>query len=76
MSNEKTYTISLKYSEICELQLALLYHIDNVLIPYYEETAKHSDYIPTQAIKARIDKLQRILEYLNMIVGPCDKDCL
>lgn len=69
MGNEKSYNINLKHSEVRELQKALLYHLDNVLIPYYEETAKHQDYIPTQEIRGIIDRLTRILKKLNMEAG-------
>ena len=69
MSNEKQYTISLKHSEIRELQLALLYHIDVILIPFYENLTKEQDYTPTQEVKHRIEVLQKILEYLNRTAG-------
>ena len=70
MLHEQTYTVSLSHSEMRDVQLALLYQIDNVLIPYYEETAKHQDYIPTQELKKQIERLQRVLTYLNEVAGP------
>ena len=69
MGKEKRYTVTFKHSEVRELQLALMYHLDNVLIPLYEEKAKHWDNYPTQVIKKRIELLQRVLHELNNAAG-------
>jgi len=70
MSMEKSYNLVLKESELRELQLALLYHTDTVMIPYLEKIARERDYYPTQDLRKRIEILQRILERLNNQAGP------
>ena len=67
---EKSYNLVLKESELRELQLALLYHTDTVMIPYLEKIARERDYYPTQDVKKRIEILQRILDKLNREAGP------
>ena len=70
LGNENAYTVTLKHSEMREVQLALLYHLDNVLIPHFEEVIKHSDYVPSQDIQKRISTLQKVLTYFNKEAGP------
>lgn len=70
MSNEKRYYLELKESEVRELQLALLYQTDVVMIPYLEEIARKRDYYPTMDLRKRIKTLQSILERLNKDAGP------
>ena len=69
MANERNYELVLKESEVRELQLALMYHIDTVMIPYLEKVSRQQDYIPTQEVKKRIQRLQGILEELNQKAG-------
>jgi len=67
--NEQKYQIVLKESQVRELQQALLYHIDSVMIPFVEQVAKEQDYVPTQDLKKRVFTLQTVLEELNKIAG-------
>lgn len=68
--NEKRYYLSLKESELRELQLALMYHIDSVMIPYLEKIARERDYHPTMDLRKRIETLQRVMDQLNREAGP------
>ena len=70
MASEKNYVISLRHSQVRELQLALMYHIDTVMIPYLEKCERERDYVPTQGLKKRIQVLKRILTDLNYQAGP------
>lgn len=69
MVNENLHTVTLKHSDMREVQLALLYHLDNVLIPYYEQISKERDYYPTMEVRKRIESLQRTLKYFNDVAG-------
>lgn len=67
--NEKKYTITLKNSQVRELQQALMYHIDSVMIPFLDQVAKEKDYVPTENLKQRIYCLQTVLMELNRVAG-------
>ena len=70
MANEKCYNVVLKHSQVRELQQALLYHVDCVMVPYLDRIAKQQDYDPTDLIRHKITVLQGILDDLNRQAGP------
>ena len=72
--NERVYSFSFKKSEVRELQRALLYHIDCVMIPFLEEKSKEQDYTPTMEVRQKIEILQRVLDDLNDAVGIFKED--
>jgi len=69
MKNEKICSLNIKLSEARELQSALMYHIDTIMIPYYEKIARERDYYPTENLGKRIEVLQKILEEINSQIG-------
>ena len=69
MKNEKLCSLNLKVSEAREVQRALLYHIDSVMIPYYEKIARERDYYPTEDLGKRIEILQKVLSEINSKIG-------
>ena len=69
MANENRYEITLKESELREVQRAILYHTDAVLIPFLENVSKVQDYDPTDEIRKRIETLQRVMDKLNQAAG-------
>jgi len=74
MKNEKICSLNIKLSAARELQLALMYHIDTVMIPYYEKIARERDYYPTENLGKRIEVLQKILEEINSQIGIYTED--
>ena len=74
MKNEKICSLNIKLSEARELQSALMYHIDTVMIPYYEKIAREWDYYPTENLGKRIEVLQKILEEINLQIGVYKED--
>ena len=73
MINEKRYNLTIKHSQLRELQRTLLYHIDTILIPYAEEKAKQSDYAPKEIVD-RVECLKSILKTLNVTAGDFRED--
>ena len=69
MKNENICSLTMKLSEARELQQALMYHVDSVMIPYYEKVARERDYYPTENLGKRIEILQRLLDNLNKQIG-------
>ena len=72
--NEKNYTVTFKQSQVRELQQALMYHIDSVMIPFLEQVAREQDYVPTENLKKRIYCLQTVLMELNRVAGDYKED--
>ncbi len=71
---EKSYVLSLKHSQVRELQRALLYHKAIIMDPTLEKYREVQDYTPTMDYEKRVAIIESVIEYLNSQAGIFKED--